>query len=192
MDQFKEGEDNPFDAPIPGQGLTDTPGNYPWEHPPQYPTMEEATEYLWEKMTEPERAEQIIAMLDAGVPVETIARTALFGGFLNGRFTPDVAFTIAEPVMKMIATMGLTAGVEKIRMSMSDITNNEQIQSIVRTKVNAEETAQAEADEISISEMETQAQADKEAKDNLLASAKAKLMAGEPMTEKEANLTLHI
>jgi hypothetical protein len=45
--------------------------------------------------------------------------------------------------MKMIATMGLTAGIEKIKMSMSDITNNEQIQSIVRTKVNAEETAEA-------------------------------------------------
>ena len=29
-------------------------------------------------------------------------------------------------------------------------------------------------------------------KDNLIASAKAKLMAGEPMTEEEANLTLHI
>ena len=29
-------------------------------------------------------------------------------------------------------------------------------------------------------------------KENLLASAKAKLMAGEPMTEEEANLTLHI
>ena len=39
---------------------------------------------------------------------------------------------------------------------------------------------------------EETAQADKEAKDNLLASAKAKLMAGEPMTEEEANLTLHI
>ena len=62
---------------------------------------------------------------------------------MEGKWTPDVAFIIAEPIMKMIATMGLTAGVEKIRMSMSDITNNEQIQSIVRTKVNAEETAQA-------------------------------------------------
>ena len=31
-----------------------------------------------------------------------------------------------------------------------------------------------------------------EAIDNLRASAKAKLMAGEPMTEEEANLTLHI
>ena len=63
---------------------------------------------------------------------------------------------------------------------------------IKEVEYTAEETAQAEADEISISEMETQAQADKEAKDNLLASAKAKLMAGEPMTEEEANITLHI
>ena len=63
---------------------------------------------------------------------------------------------------------------------------------IKEVEYTAEETAQAEAAEISISEMETQAQADKEAKDNLLASAKAKLMAGEPMTEEEANLTLHI
>ena len=29
-------------------------------------------------------------------------------------------------------------------------------------------------------------------KEDLIASAKAKLMAGEPMTEEEANLTLHI
>ena len=32
-----------------------------------------------------------------------------------------------------------------------------------------------------------QAQADKEAKDNLKASAKAKLVAGEPLTQEEAN-----
>ena len=30
MDQFKEAPNNPFDAPIPGQGLTDKPGNYGW------------------------------------------------------------------------------------------------------------------------------------------------------------------
>ena len=33
---------------------------------------------------------------------------------------------------------------------------------------------------------------ERQAKENLLASAKAKLMAGEPMTEEEANLTLHL
>ena len=147
-DEFGEGIGNPFDTPIPGQSLTDTPGNYPWEHPPQYPTMEEATEYLWEKMTEPERAEQIIAMLDAGVPVETIARTALFGGFLNGRFTPDVAFTIAEPVMKMIATIGVVAEVPNIRMSQDDVTNKQDIKSAVQLNIQAKKTAKELQEEI--------------------------------------------
>ena len=46
---------------------------------------------------------------------------------------------------------------------------------------------QAKATELETAD--TNAQTEKE---NLLASAKAKLMAGEPMTEEEANLTLHI
>ena len=135
--------ENPFDAPIPGQSLTDTPGNPSWEHPPQFTDVEQASEYVWGKIHNERALTQIILFLKEGVPVEAIARMVLFGGFMEGKWTPDVAFIIAEPVMKMIATMGLTAGVEKIRMSMTDITNNEQIQSIAKTKLNAEETAQA-------------------------------------------------
>ena len=45
--EYKEGVGNPFDSPVPGQSLTDTPGNYPWEHPPQFVDPEEATEYIW-------------------------------------------------------------------------------------------------------------------------------------------------
>ena len=118
MDKFREGEDNPFDAPIPGQGLTDEPGNYPWEHPPQFTDPDEASEFVWDRLHRPEFMEQVIAMLDAGIPVEALGRIIIFNGFMEGKWTPDVAFIIAEPIMKMIATMGLTAGVEKIRMSM--------------------------------------------------------------------------
>ena len=141
MDKFGEGIGNPFDTPIPGQSLTDEPGNYPWEHPPQYVTTDGAADHLWNRMSEPEFAEQIIAMLDAGVPVEAIGRTVLFGGFLKGKFSPDVAFIIAEPVMKMIATIGVIAGVEDIKMSMDDITNKKEIRSAVRLNVEAEKVA---------------------------------------------------
>ena len=41
--EYKEGVGNPFDSPVPGQSLTDTPGNYPWEHPPQFVDPEEAS-----------------------------------------------------------------------------------------------------------------------------------------------------
>ncbi len=145
MDQFKEGEDNPFDVPVPGQGLTDTPGNYPWEHPPQYTDTSEAADFVWDRLHQEEYAEQIVAMLDAGIPVEAIGRIIIFNGFMEGKWNPDVAFIIAEPVMKMVATMGMKAGVTNIRMSMEDLSNSEQINSIVRTKVSAEETKKAAA-----------------------------------------------
>ena len=47
---YKESKYNPFDAPIPGQSLTNEPGNAPWEHPPQMVKMEEAMGYVWEKL----------------------------------------------------------------------------------------------------------------------------------------------
>ena len=148
MDEFGEGIGNPFDTPVPGQSLTDEPGNYPWEHPPQYVTTDGAADHLWNRMSEPEFAEQIIAMLDAGVPVEAIARTVLFGGFLKGKFSPDVAFIIAEPVIKMIATIGVIAEVKDIKMSMDDITNKKEIRSAVRLNVEAEKVAKGIQEEV--------------------------------------------
>ena len=148
MDEFGEGVGNPFDTPVPGQSLTDEPGNYPWEHPAQYVTADGAADHLWNKMSEPEFAEQIIAMLDAGVPVEAIGRTVLFGGFLKGKFSQDVAFIIAEPVMKMIATIGVIAGIKDIKMSMDDITNKKEIRSAVKLNVEAEKVAKDIKEEV--------------------------------------------
>ena len=143
MDKFREGEDNPFDAPVAGQGLTDEPGNYPWEHPPQFTDPDEASDFVWDRLHRPEFMEQVIAMLDAGIPVEALGRIIIFNGFMEGKWTPDVAFIIAEPVMKMIATMGMRAGVDNIVMSMEDITNKSDIKSIVRTKLDKEDAERA-------------------------------------------------
>ena len=78
-------------------------------------------------------------MLDAGIPVEALGRVILFGGFVEGKFSPDVAFIIAQPVMEMIASMGVAAGVDKFRMSMSDLTNNKQMTEIIKIKQEKEE-----------------------------------------------------
>ena len=148
MDEFGEGVGNPLDTPVPGQSLTDTPGNYPWEHPPRFTEADEAADHLWNRMSEPEFAEQIIAMLDAGVPVEAIGRTVLFGGFLKGTFNPDVAFIIAEPVMKMIATIGVIAEVPNINISMDDMTNKKEIKSAVRLQEETKRVGKEVAEEI--------------------------------------------
>ena len=139
MDKFREAENNPFDAPVPGQSFTDKPGNYPWEHSPQYTDTSEAADYVWDRLSQPEFAEQVIAMLDAGIPVEALGRVILFGGFVEGKFSPDVAFIIAQPVMEMIASMGIASGIDKFRMSMSDLTNNKQMTEIIKIKQEKEE-----------------------------------------------------
>jgi len=139
MDKFREAENNPFDAPVPGQSLTDKPGNYPWEHAPQYTDTAEAADYVWDRLSQPQFAEQVVAMLDAGIPVEAIGRIILFAGFTEGKWTTDVAFIIAEPVMKMIAAVGIHGGVKKFRMSMQDLTNDKQMQSISKIKKSKQE-----------------------------------------------------
>ena len=134
MDELKEAPNNPFDAPVPGQSLTDKPGNAPWEHPPQFVNTAEAADFIWEQLSTPEFAEQVIAMLDAGIPIEAIARVILFGGFTDGKWSPDVAFIIAEPVMKMIATVGMLGGVKNFRISLDDMTNENELSSIMDIK----------------------------------------------------------
>ena len=140
--EYEQGVGDPFDAPVPGQSLTDTPGNYPWEHPPQFTDPEEVTEYLWVTMHQKQLTEQLIAMLDAGVPVEAIGRTILFAGFMEGKFSPDIAFLITEPVMKMIAAIGIQGGVEKIIFSLEDLTNKKQIKEITKVKMAKEKVAE--------------------------------------------------
>jgi len=141
-DNFTEAPYNEFDAPIPGQSLTDTPGNAPWEHPPQMTDPEQILEGLYDKITNGEFTEQLIAMLDAGVPVEAVVRVMVFSGFMQGKFTPDVGFMIVEPLMKLVAAVGIRAGVDKLKLSLEDLSNNEFIKDMAELKASNQEMEQ--------------------------------------------------
>ena len=133
-DNIKQPESDPFDAPIPGQSLTDEPGNYPWEHPPKTTEPEQALDKFWNRLTDPEVAEEIIIMMEAGVPVEALARILTFAGFAEGEFTPDVGFLTIEPLMKMIAAIGMRAGVKNLVISLEDFGNNKTIKDMLSLK----------------------------------------------------------
>ncbi len=138
-DNLTEAPYNEFDAPIPGQSLTDTPGNAPWEHPPQYTDPEQVLDGLYDKITNGEFTEQLIAMLDAGVPVEAIVRVMVFGGFMQGKFTPDMGFMIVEPLMKLVAAVGIRAGVNELKLSLDDLSNNKFLKDMAELKAAKEE-----------------------------------------------------
>lgn len=109
---------SPFDAPIPGQSLTETPGNATWEHPPQYTDPKKAADMVWSQLMNPKNIEHLVLMLHKGTPAEAIARTVLFGGFTQGKWTPDVAMLIAKPVLAMIVGIGAQAGIDNMKITM--------------------------------------------------------------------------
>ena len=133
-DNITEPEYNPFDAPIAGQSLTDEPGNYPWEHPPKTTDPEAALNKFWDRLTDPEVAEEMIIMMEAGVPIEALARILTFTGFAEGEFTPDVGFLTIEPLMKMLAAIGMRAGVKNLIISLEDFSNKKTIRDMLTLK----------------------------------------------------------
>ena len=117
--------ENIFDTPVPGESLTKTPGNAAWENPPQYVNVDEASEYIWEKLHEEKFLDKVVSFLANDVPIEAIARMILFGGFVEGKWTPDVAILLSEVVFKQIMAIGMNAGVKNMKMFLKDTSNNQ-------------------------------------------------------------------
>ena len=46
-----ERQSNPFDTPVPGQSLTDTPKNYPWENPARFAKLEDSSLHIWKAVS---------------------------------------------------------------------------------------------------------------------------------------------
>ncbi len=115
---YKESRFNRLDAPVPGESLTATPRNAKWEHPPQMPETGDAFEFIWDQMHKEPQLTQLISLLDTGVPVEALAKTLLFAGFGEGKWTVDGAILLAEPVFLSIAALAKNAGLKEVNLSM--------------------------------------------------------------------------
>ena len=110
-------ETNPFDAPVAGQSLTDTPKNYPWEHAPQYATVEDASMQVWDGLHDEATMQKVLVLLEAGLTVEEITKVIVFAGFVEGKFTPDTGLLLTPIVAQMIMAIGKSAGIEKININ---------------------------------------------------------------------------
>ena len=157
-DNLTEVEYSPFDTPIPGQSLTDEPANYPWEHPPQYTDVDDVLDRMYDTLTKPTVARELIAMLDAGVPVEAIVRVITFGGFMEGKFNPDVGFTIIEPLMNLVSAIGIRAGVTNLRLSLEDLGSDDFIKDMADLQAAGEEIKQISKDVAEIAPSEDKPQ----------------------------------
>jgi len=101
-----------FNSPVPGSSLTAEPGSRQWKNPPQYSTVEDAIDYYVTRLSSDEVANQVVSVLDMGVPVTDLANIMHTYGIIEGKHTLDVSMLILPVLMEIIALIGDTAGID--------------------------------------------------------------------------------
>src|SRR6056300_384775 len=101
--------------PIPGQSLTSDPNNpAPYEKPPQFTTIHEASEFLFEKFIDVDTYTDLMTVLDDGVPIMDVVQTTLFAGFSEGKWNPDLLMLLVEPTAYMLLGLAERADIDPI------------------------------------------------------------------------------
>lgn len=89
---------DPFMKPVPGWSLTQPPGKWSWDKPPQHVDADEAVDMIIDKLEVPETRDRYVKLMLAGVSVEEIVHSITMAGFMDGRFNPDLAELIKAPL----------------------------------------------------------------------------------------------
>jgi hypothetical protein len=108
-----------FEGPIPGQSLTTEPKNVPWEQPPQYADPMDALEMYMKRLGDPEAQDDLIDMLDLGVPISIVTATMLSRGVMDGLHSVDTKILLKPIIATQIQTIADVVGVE-YKMTMAD------------------------------------------------------------------------
>lgn len=138
---------DPFDAPVPGQSLTDEPGKWPWDKPPAMSDPDDAVDYVVQKIEDnPDTKEDIDKFLMAGTPVESIVNTIAFTGFAEGMWSPDIAEMIKFPLSAYFAMRAMDEGYPLVMFNNDnpneDVTDEQVIDSLRENNPQALETMQ--------------------------------------------------
>lgn len=93
-----------FDSPIPGQSLTKEPKNYAWENPPEMVDVDDVIGFHLNKLSEEKSIDNLLLLLESGMPVKTLVETFLTSAVMSGLHTVDVSILVA-PVLHEFITM---------------------------------------------------------------------------------------
>jgi hypothetical protein len=109
-----------FDAPIPGMSLTHELGARPWQTPAQFPSVDETIQYYMESMSSDEFIDQLMDVIEMGVPLADIANTMQLSGVMEGLHSVDVGALISPVLIEMMSFLAESADVEYIVQAKQD------------------------------------------------------------------------
>ena len=97
--------DQLFNAPIPGQSLTEDPAaRKPWELPPKFSSAGAALDHLYKAVADKKFMDAFNKLMkeDKQFYVDRIAAQMLQEGFLHGLWTVDLMITLVEPLIILL------------------------------------------------------------------------------------------
>ena len=100
-----------FEAPVPGQSLTKESKKYPWESPPQFNNIDEAMQHYMNRFQDEKVMFNLFSLMEAKVPITTIAESMIMHGFAEGLYTPDVGLLVANDLMEVLVAMAKEADI---------------------------------------------------------------------------------
>ncbi len=99
-------EEPNFGRPIPGNSLTThKPGDRPWERPPEMSTVEDTLRYYFKMLNNPDVIDDLMTLLDMGVPIRPIVQSIYTSGVMNGMHSLDVGLIIEDTMSEFLATV---------------------------------------------------------------------------------------
>jgi len=116
----------PFEGPIPGQSLTNSPeGQQPYEGAPEYTGVRDASEAIWLSLLEKENLYNVANLMAQGTPISDITKMLLMSGLSQGKFNPDLMLLLVEPVMYMLLAIAEKIGIRNVKIDKDDDITNE-------------------------------------------------------------------
>ena len=111
----------PFDGPIAGQSLTNSPeSTQPFEGPPEYTNIREATQAIFMSLLEDEMIMEVWRMMSNGTPIGDITKMLLVAGLSQGKFNADLMVLLVEPVMYMLLAIAEKVGIKNVKIDADD------------------------------------------------------------------------
>ena len=101
-----------FAAPIPGQSLTATPRNLPFERPPEVNDPLDALMMHIDKIDDPRALKDMVAFIEKGLTLVALVEGMLRSAVMSGIHSIDLSLIIAPALHEYIRGMLVEAGIE--------------------------------------------------------------------------------
>ena len=100
-----------INGPVPGHSLTDEPKAFAWEQPPQINDPEDVLDYYIAKVSDREVSDNVLDMIDLGLPISVVADAMLSKGVMDGIHTVDAKLVVKPQLGMLMKKMAEEAGI---------------------------------------------------------------------------------